>query len=55
MSAPAAMASREMTADAGQGRHLFLMNCTHCHGDDAHGDEGPDLYDLHKGNARFTR
>jgi len=40
-------------ADATQGRHLFLMNCAHCHGDDAHGDEGPDLYNLHKSDARI--
>ena len=28
------------------GRTLFLRNCAHCHGADAHGDEGPDLHDL---------
>ena len=28
------------------GRVLFLKNCAHCHGADAHGDEGPDLHDL---------
>src|ERR1700730_163812 len=42
-----------LIADAGQGRHLFLMNCAHCHGDDAHGDEGQDLYNLHKTDARI--
>src|ERR1700722_11645614 len=26
------------------GRTLFLRNCAHCHGADAHGDEGPDLH-----------
>ena len=36
-----------------QGRHLFLMNCAHCHGDDARGDEGPDLHDLHRSDARI--
>ena len=35
------------------GRHLFLMNCAHCHGDDARGDEGPDLHDLHKSDSRI--
>jgi mono/diheme cytochrome c family protein len=40
------------TADYALGRHLFRLNCAHCHGDDAHGGEGPDLYDLHKSNAR---
>jgi mono/diheme cytochrome c family protein len=37
-----------------QGRHLFLMNCAHCHGDDARGDEGPDLHGLRKTDARLT-
>ena len=40
-------------AEALQGRHLFLLNCAHCHGDDARGDEGPDLHDLHKSDARI--
>ncbi len=51
--AQAAIKSPELTADAAQGRHLFLMNCAHCHGDDAHGDEGPDLHDLHRSDARI--
>jgi mono/diheme cytochrome c family protein len=42
-----------LTGDAAQGKHLFLMNCAHCHADDAHGDEGPDLYNLHKSDARI--
>ena len=37
-----------------QGQHLFLMNCAHCHGDDARGDEGPDLHGLHKTDARLS-
>ena len=41
------------SADFETGRHLFLLNCAHCHGDDAHGGEGPDLYDLNKSNARI--
>src|SRR6202022_117988 len=45
--------SQVMLADATQGRHLFLMNCAHCHGDDARGDEGPDLHNLHKSDARI--
>ena len=51
--AQAAMKPPELTADAGQGRHLFLMNCAHCHGDDAHGDEGPDLHNLHRSDDRI--
>src|SRR5450755_1753371 len=36
------------TPNAGtiNGRTLFLRNCAHCHGADAHGDDGPDLHDL---------
>ncbi|MDB6147969.1 MAG: ccoP [Spartobacteria bacterium] len=44
--------SRRPMELAAAGRHLFLMNCAHCHGDDARGDEGPDLHDLHKSDAR---
>ena len=51
--AQAAMKSPELTADAEQGKHLFLMNCAHCHGDDARGDEGPDLHELHRSDARI--
>jgi mono/diheme cytochrome c family protein len=29
-----------------RGRALFLKNCAHCHGADAHGDDGPDLHGL---------
>src|SRR6202163_1042469 len=36
-----------------QGQHLFLMNCAHCHGDDARGDEGPDLHNLRKSDERI--
>jgi mono/diheme cytochrome c family protein len=43
----------DLVADATQGRQLFLMNCAHCHGDDARGDEGPDLHNLHRSDARI--
>jgi mono/diheme cytochrome c family protein len=46
-------ATNVLIADAGQGRHLFLLNCAHCHGDDALGDEGPNLHNLHKSDARI--
>jgi len=39
---------------AAQGQHLFLMNCAHCHADDARGDEGPDLHGLRKTDARLN-
>jgi cytochrome c5 len=40
---------------AQRGRNLFERNCAHCHGDDAHGDEGPDLHNLKKSDARITK
>jgi mono/diheme cytochrome c family protein len=43
----------ELRGDAAQGRHLFPMNCAHCRGDDARGDEGPDLDNLHRSDARI--
>ena len=52
-SAQAAMKPPELSINAAQGRHLFLMNCAHCHGDDARGDEGPDLHNLHRSDARI--
>lgn len=52
-SAQAGMKPPELMGDAAQGRHLFLMNCAHCHGDDAHGGEGPDLHDLHRSDTRI--
>jgi Cytochrome c, mono- and diheme variants len=35
------------------GPAFVLMNCAHCHGDDARGDEGPDLHNLHRSDARI--
>ena len=40
---------------AGMGRALFLKNCAHCHAEDATGDEGPDLHDLHKSDEFISR
>jgi mono/diheme cytochrome c family protein len=37
-----------------QGGDYFAMSCTECHGDDAHGDEGPDLHNLAISNARIA-
>jgi mono/diheme cytochrome c family protein len=39
---------------AHQGYTLFMMNCAHCHGNDARGDEGPDLHGVTKSDARIT-
>src|SRR5262245_23396160 len=46
-------ASATVTID--RGHDLFLMNCAHCHGDDARGtEEGPDLTRFHKSDARIA-
>ncbi len=37
-----------------QGHDFFEMTCSQCHGDDAHGDEGPDLHNLAISNARIS-
>ena len=37
-----------------QGHQFFTMSCVECHGDDAHGDEGPDLHNLTISNARIA-
>jgi mono/diheme cytochrome c family protein len=39
---------------ARRGYELFAMNCAHCHGQDARGDEGPDLHGLAKSDARIA-
>ena len=44
-----------LSAEAKQGQNLFERNCAHCHGDDARGDEGPDLHGLKKSDARITK
>lgn len=41
--------------EAKRGQNLFERNCAHCHGDDARGDEGPDLHDLKKSDSRITK
>lgn len=37
-----------------QGYALFMMNCAHCHGSDARGDEGPDLHGITRSDARIA-
>jgi mono/diheme cytochrome c family protein len=39
-------ADKSVDSDPIPGRKLFLKNCAHCHGADAHGDDGPDLHGL---------
>ena len=36
-----------------EGAKLFALNCSHCHADDATGDEGPDLHGLTKSDERI--
>jgi mono/diheme cytochrome c family protein len=53
--APATFTSIEAPADeVSRGHELFDHNCAPCHGDDARGDEGPDLHRLAKSDARIT-
>ena len=39
---------------ANQGYKLFMLNCAHCHGTDARGDEGPDLHGVTKSDPRIV-
>jgi mono/diheme cytochrome c family protein len=41
-------------AQVRQGYALFMMNCAHCHGNDARGDEGPDLHGVTRSDARIA-
>lgn len=36
------------------GRKLFLNSCARCHGNDAHGDEGPDLHAIDVSDRRIA-
>ena len=47
-------AAAVLSKDAERGYTLFEQNCAHCHGDDARGDEGPDLHGVTKSDARIT-
>lgn len=42
-------------ATANRGQTLFLKNCAHCHGADAHGDEAPDLHKLDWSDEQIAR
>jgi mono/diheme cytochrome c family protein len=50
-SAAASSASRDPKVAAGA--KLFALNCAHCHGIDATGDEGPDLHKVTKTDERI--
>jgi len=47
-------AAAALSEEGQKGHNLFDHNCAHCHGDDARGDEGPNLYNLRKSDARIT-
>lgn len=48
---PAGLTPAELRAT---GRKLFLNSCAHCHGNDARGDEGPDLHGLDVSDRRIA-
>jgi mono/diheme cytochrome c family protein len=50
-SAVAGAVSKEPKVAAGA--KLFALNCAHCHGIDASGDEGPDLHKVTKTDERI--
>jgi mono/diheme cytochrome c family protein len=39
---------------AARGHEFFKASCSECHGDDATGDEGPNLHNLTISNARIS-
>jgi cytochrome c553 len=54
-SAPAFTSAAGETVLVARGHDLFLMNCAHCHGEDAHGtDEGPNLATRRRSEARIA-
>jgi mono/diheme cytochrome c family protein len=53
----AAVSARTASEEAlvARGHELFLMNCAHCHGEDAHGtEEGPNLAARRRSDARIA-
>lgn len=40
--------------EVARGHQLYLRNCAHCHAPDATGDEGPDLHDVERSDARIA-
>lgn len=42
-----------LSAAVAHGQKLYAVNCSHCHADDATGDEGPDLHGLTKSDERI--
>ena len=55
--APPAFYARALAAspeEVARGRGFYLLSCSQCHGDDARGDEGPDLYRLRLSDAHLA-
>jgi cbb3-type cytochrome c oxidase subunit III len=52
--APADLASVPHDVLVERGKKLYFGNCAHCHGEDAHGDEGPDLHDIWVSDRRIA-
>ena len=51
---PADLASVPHDVLVERGKKLYFGNCAHCHGDDAHGDEGPDLHGIWVSDRRIA-
>ena len=49
----AAQKSASKDPKVAAGAKLFALNCAHCHGVDATGDEGPDLHKVTKTDERI--
>ena len=43
----------QLSLSVAHGQKLYAVNCSHCHADDATGDEGPDLHGLTKSDERI--
>jgi mono/diheme cytochrome c family protein len=52
-SAAANKSPAQLSPVVAHGQKLFAVNCSHCHADDATGDEGPDLHGLTKSDERI--
>jgi mono/diheme cytochrome c family protein len=52
--AKAALAIPPKGTPANEGYKLFMLNCAHCHGQDARGEEGPDLHGVAKSDQRIA-
>jgi mono/diheme cytochrome c family protein len=48
------VATVDLKAEVARGHQLYLRNCAHCHAPDATGDEGPDLHDVERSDARIA-